>query len=798
MEGVPIVKFESSHKALLKERKFIKQDRGRAISVPQFPYPKERIEAFEKLITWCINNNVQALKDALQYNESGRIIKELLKYGDEDIHTGYNAYEFVAIVGNDEIMKIIEVYTKEEDIERALDFAIVKDHEKIVQQFNFSRIPAEKLCLALKSQSWNSAELIYAKNVDLCSKIETLNLLLQDNESKLEGVKWIVEKGLDVNEFSLDHREFPIYFAAKSDNLDILKYLVNMGANPDKMTFGCNPMMNAIKIQDQSSSMRTVKNLLVAKSDPNLENAKKQIPLHVAVENGNYDVVKLLIDHGSNMFHQDKKGFNPLQHLEAIYEEVYRPSQFNDICELLSSRMKEELKVISPSYKAIPTYPTIVEESEFEWEKYKKDFQDIVSMCINGKAGDIRTRFYQSQNLINTFLRSDIRDLHTNYRAIDFAAMKGQLEVVKCLLEFGANPDTMQSKKCFSALELAIVHKQERIVKYLIQYGANMQNSLYLALKQDQVDIFKLLLANKNNPDFLSEDGFNVLHLAVRKKKLKLVKLLIEEYGADPNVKSKLKGHGRSALHFAAEVHNCRIIEYLIYQGADVFQKDVNRLTPLDLVKRGVKTNFPEEILENVASYSDSMVEVIDLLASEMKSVNGTENFQDLVEAVEGPSTSRKRKLDDPAYQNGGNKPHLVMPIIQTVLNPSVPFEAKIGCLTAIHAFILEDRNTNKLLIKKDVIEEVAMIASQIILSTGNHQNIDLDVIAKILVKISKSAEGKKLVNEITELRMTQSSLDTLKTSMEKFEAEPTPEQFPFDSESDHWRKKIKTEIKSE
>ena len=113
-------------------------------------------------------------------------------------------------------------------------------------------------------------------------------------------------------------------------------------------------------------------------------------------------------------------------------------------------------------------------------------------------------------------------------------------------------------------------------------------------------------------------------------------------------------------------------------------------------------------------------------------------------------------------------------------------------------AFILEDWNTSKFLIKKDVIEEVAMIASEIISSAGNHQNNDLDVIAKILVKISKSTEGKKMVNEIIEMKMCQSSLDIMKSTMKKFEDEPTPQQFAFDSESDHWRKKVKTEIKSE
>ena len=225
------------------------------------------------------------------------------------------------------------------------------------------------------------------------------------------------------------------------------------------------------------------------------------------------------------------------------------------------------MKEINCSYKAIPTYPRIHNASELDWEEFKRDFQELMSDCINDNAAAIRTKFYQKPNLIRTLLHCDVQDVHTKYRAIDFAVVKGSLEVVQCLLEFGANPDSNEySKKCFSALELAIVHKQERIVKYLIEYGVNLQNSLYLALKHDQIGTFKILLTNKSNPDFLSEEGFNVLHLAVKKNKMELVKLLIE-YGADPNVKSKLRGRGRSALHFAAEEQNCDMIEYLIHPG---------------------------------------------------------------------------------------------------------------------------------------------------------------------------------------------------------------------------------------
>ena len=182
-----------------------------------------------------------------------------------------------------------------------------------------------------------------------------------------------------------------------------------------------------------------MKILLLVKSDPNIENLRKQIPLHVAVQNGNYDLAKLLIDHGSNMFHQDNNGFNPLQHLK------YSFPHYSSISELLSTRMKE----INCSYKAIPTYPRIHNSSELDWEEFKRDFQELMSDCNNDNAAPIRTKFYQKPNLIRTLLHCDVRDVHNKYRAIDFAVVKGSLEDVQCLLEFGANPDSNEYSKKF-------------------------------------------------------------------------------------------------------------------------------------------------------------------------------------------------------------------------------------------------------------------------------------------------------------------------------------------------------------
>ena len=75
----------------------------------------------------------------------------------------------------------------------------------------------------------------------------------------------------------------------------------------------------------------------------------------------------------------------------------------------------------------------------------------------------------------------------------------------------------------------------------------------------------------------------------LKRNRLDLVKLFIS-YGADPNARSGSKSHGRTALHLASENHNFEIVEFLIEQGADVFQEDINKQTPLDWAKKELFT----------------------------------------------------------------------------------------------------------------------------------------------------------------------------------------------------------------
>ena len=73
------------------------------------------------------------------------------------------------------------------------------------------------------------------------------------------------------------------------------------------------------------------------------------------------------------------------------------------------------------------------------------------------------------------------------------------------------------------------------------------------------------------------------LHLAASHNRLELVKYLVEDHGADVNVKTKSLA---TPLHFAA-ASNCNpVVEYLILKGAKIDGKDEKGDTPLQIACR--------------------------------------------------------------------------------------------------------------------------------------------------------------------------------------------------------------------
>ncbi|XP_028413361.1 2-5A-dependent ribonuclease-like [Dendronephthya gigantea] len=123
------------------------------------------------------------------------------------------------------------------------------------------------------------------------------------------------------------------------------------------------------------------------------------------------------------------------------------------------------------------------------------------------------------------------------------------------------------------------------MVEYLVEHGADINGKdtdgwtvLHSAVKKGALEIVKPLVehgADVNGRD--TKYGMTVLHYAIYKSSLEMVKYLVEN-GADIDCKNY---NGWTVLHYAVTKGAPEKIRYLVEHGADVNGKDANGLTVL-------------------------------------------------------------------------------------------------------------------------------------------------------------------------------------------------------------------------
>ncbi|XP_069787505.1 ankyrin repeat and SOCS box protein 3 isoform X2 [Narcine bancroftii] len=156
--------------------------------------------------------------------------------------------------------------------------------------------------------------------------------------------------------------------------------------------------------------------------------------------------------------------------------------------------------------------------------------------------------------------------------ALHLAAKHGHLEIVRILLQAGANPDAITNENV-TPLFLATEKGYIAVVRILLKYGARINgfhsaclwSVVHQAAYQGHLEVLKFLLGKGADKESKDDYGITPLFLAAQYGKLESLRILVQ-HGSNVNCQAYDKA---TPLFIAAQEGHVECVELLLSHGAD-------------------------------------------------------------------------------------------------------------------------------------------------------------------------------------------------------------------------------------
>ncbi|UCM86224.1 MAG: ankyrin repeat domain-containing protein [Rickettsia endosymbiont of Culicoides impunctatus] len=403
-------------------------------------------------------------------------------------------------------------------------------------------------------------------DVNVAAKDGGYPLHLAVNNNALELINLLVKYD-DINARTTDeHKVTALWLAAQDGKLEIVKILADLGAdlNIVRVTTGMPPLHVAM----QKKHPEVAEELLARGADVNIVDAGGWIALHWGVNLEDINIVKNILTKGTNI------------NAKSI---VGATSLFCDVSN--GNKLITELLINQQADTNIAS-----NEGVLPWHIASfKGFIEIMKI------------------LAPTILDIDYKTTNTEqYTALWLASQQGHVDIVKWLIDKGADINAIRQSDGCTALQTAICKEQLQVIEWLVAKGANVNKAdkeeaspLYYSLgyagQPIQPNIVKFLVSKGADVKQSMYDGDTPLHMACYRANTGAIKLLLD-HGASIN---EVNNDGYTPLHFLVSAENTievdkklTAIKYLLERSASSTVKNKEGKSAIDLAK----DNFPEAL----------------------------------------------------------------------------------------------------------------------------------------------------------------------------------------------------------
>lgn len=130
---------------------------------------------------------------------------------------------------------------------------------------------------------------------------------------KAEAARWLLDRGAPVDAPSRLERATPLHWAAEDQNLEVMRTLLEAGADPDAQSVaGSTPLLSAVRLETERTA-EAVAILLEAGGDADAADRGGVTPLMKVAAGGDAVVVETLLDHGAQADRRSAIGDTALQ-----------------------------------------------------------------------------------------------------------------------------------------------------------------------------------------------------------------------------------------------------------------------------------------------------------------------------------------------------------------------------------------------------------------------------------------------------------------------------------------------------